>query len=224
MPDLDWHAFARAVPEPGDRVLCLAPPGELFEVGQASIERVGATGRVCALVVGDPYLQGAVPARLEVHDGDPARPHNVRGPFDVVLVWGSTPFLSTLPALLAPVRDALRPGGKLALDVPAYGFCAVLQASDPRAAEWSLPSADELRGELAELGFRDIEVTPHTELAEYGTLAEMAEALARPFPLAFEGRDGEELLEEIRANLVRGFEGADELSLARRKLRGSALR
>lgn len=223
MAATEIEGFPQTLPQSGERVLCLAPPGELRGVVEASLEQVGPGGRVVVPVRGDPYVQANLPARVEVIHGDPGQPP-VAGPFDVVLAWSRVPFLGSLSQFLVPVRDSLRPGGRLELDLPTYGFCPLLQACDPRAADWYLPGTDALREALEVLGFRDIAVSMRVELRSYGTLAQVVDDWIRPFPLAFEGEAGAELTRRLRGNLVRAFEGSRDLSLALRRARGAARR
>ncbi len=213
-----------AAPKVGERVLCLAPPGDLGDVLRRFVARATPEGRVVGLVRGDPWIQADIPPGVEVHDGIPERPSIVRGPFDLVAIWGSTPFLDGLEPLLAPIYAALRPGGRLAIDLPAYGFSPVLQACDPRAAGWCLPSVATFREALTDQGFRDVQGVARIDVTTYETLAELLGELARPVPLAFEGPVGNELTATLRANLARAFEGDTELSLARRHAAFLAIR
>ena len=211
-------------PRSGERVLLLAPPGELGAIAESVLAAVGEGGRVIALVRGDPWLQGAFPARLEIHDADPGHPHQARGPFDLVLCWGSTPFARSFEQLLGPLRQALRPGGRLAVELPSYGFCPALQASDPRASEWWLPGVAAWREALSRHDLRAVEANSTTRVSQYETLAELVDALVRPFAVDFEGQRGLELTEVLRENLAKAFEGAEEIAVARRFVRARALR
>ena len=205
-------------------MLLLAPPGELELVAESALGAVGEDGRVIALVRGDPWLQGRFPNRLELHDADPGHPRQARGPFDLVLCWGSSPYVRSFEQLLEPLRQAMRPGGRLAFELPSYGFCPTLQACDPRASTWWLPGVAAWREALARHELREVEANSTTRVIHYETLAELVDALVKPSAVDFEGQRGLELTEELRENLAKAFEGAEDLALARRFVRARALR
>jgi hypothetical protein len=205
-------------PRRDERVLCLAPPGELVPRVHEVLAGVGAVGRVVAVVRGEAWLSADLSPGIEVVDDDAGAPRRLPGPFDLALVWGSLPFVAGLAELLAPLREALRPGGRLWLDLPAHGWSAVLQACDPRAASWWLPAPGEVEETLVEHGWRDVRVETWLELDTYTSVAEVLEALSRPFPVDFEGAAGRRLAETLRLGLARTF-GDHQVSLARRRVR-----
>ncbi|MEZ5989348.1 MAG: hypothetical protein R3F30_09540 [Planctomycetota bacterium] len=210
-------------PEPGSRVLLLAPPGELASAASRCLDAVGARGRVVAAVRGEPACSTPCPSgsrsATSTRPGPPAsralRPR---------LVWGSLPFVTSLPDLLEPVRHALRPGGALRLDLPTAGYSTILASCHPGAAAWLLPDKEACRGALAELGLRDVELHTWVELHQHEGVAELVEALVAIDPLRYEGRDGRETLEVLRQNLASAFHGAERCDLALRRLRASARR
>jgi len=216
------------VPPPGTRVLCLAPPGELAATTRVCLEAVRAggahKGMVAALVEGEPFLHDPLPPELSIIGDDPGQPNTNFGPFDMVLAWGSSPFLGDLDAFLRAVRDATRPGGRIWLDLPAYGFSPILQACHPDAEHWVLPHRSELTTSLEQLGFRDVNTATWVEVRDYDTLADLIDDVVTPFPLRYEGRDGQAMLHTLRQNLASAFEGAVDLSLALRRVKARALR
>lgn len=213
-----------AIPGKGQRVLCLAPPGELAEPAGLCLHAVGPEGLVVAPVRGEPFLTEALPPELRVHDGHPGEPGAIEGPFDLVLSWGSMPFIDELDGFLGTVRSALRPGGKLCFDLPAYGFSPILQASHPLAKDWSLPGADEFRASLEEAEFRNVRCAAWVDVREHRSLGDLVDAIVMPFPLHYEGRAGKKLLHELRRNLSEVFEKTEKLSFALRRVRASAMR
>jgi SAM-dependent methyltransferase len=235
-PPATLRSMARPLPDPvlsrvadglrhtGARVLCLAPPGELGLLASLYLGASDPSVRVQALLAGEPYLHGPLPGGLGILQGDPGAAEELEGPFDLIVGWASEPFVADFGPWLESLTRALRPGGHLQLDLPCAQFCPMLQACHPEAASWVLPEAEELRAALEELRLRDLELTTWVELRQYELLGDLIEELERPFPLHFEGRDGRRLLAQLRQNLVSAFEGAEELSLALRRVRVRATR
>ena len=216
--------LAGSYPAQDHRILCLAPPGELFELSARCLEAVGASGRVTVMLPGDPFLHASLPPEVEIIEGRPEKPEKLEGPFDLVLAWGSYPFINDLDEFLGLLVKLLRPGARLCLDLPAYGFCPVLQASHPAASTWLLPRLVDMEEACFELELRDICGMTWVELRKYDSLPDMLEDLIKPYPLQFEGRRGEALLDELRKNLSSAFRGTEDLSLALRRTRLRALR
>jgi len=216
------------VPSAGMRVLCVSPCGELGPTARVCLEAVhsgGAQrGHVAAIVEGEPFLRDPLPPELRIIDDDPGRPVTRIGPFDLVLAWGSTPFLDDLDGFLRAIRDATRPGGKISLDLPGYGYSPILQACHPDAERWVLPHKSSLTTSLEELGFRDVETATWVEVRDYDTLADLIDDIVTPFPLRYEGSGGQAKLHTLRRNLASAFEGATDISIALRRVKARALR
>lgn len=217
------QTFDRARLTAGERVLLIAPPGELEDVAIDVLHRVGEDGRATAIVSGEPFLQATLPARLEVVDGDVARPR-ADGPFDAILAFGSTPFVQSFESFLDPLIPALRPGGRFVFELPCRGFSPVLSSCDPRGASWWLPSTAEWRDALEARGFRDVDAKRVIHRESWTTLAELLDSRVRAFPLEFENRAGVERQDALRKALAERFESVDELELALRFTSGRAIR
>lgn len=216
--------LAGSYPAIDNRVLCLAPPGELSELSERCLEAVGEAGRVTVILPGDPFLHGDLPPNVEIIEGRPQNPTMLEGPFDLVLAWGSYPFVEDLDEFLPPIVSLLRPGGRICFDLPGYGFCPVLQACHPAAHTWLLPRLVDFEEALSDLELRDVKGSTWVELRKYASLPDMLEDLIKPYPLHFEGRRGEALLNQLRKNLSSAFQGTEDLSLALRRIRLRALR
>ena len=220
-----FEKLAGMLPQEGERILLACPPGELAPVAQPCLEAVGESGRCLALVRGEPFLHGLLPRRLDILDQDPGRPEGIQGPFDLVLVFGSHPFLRlSLQEALRPFYDCLRPGGRIGVDIPAFGFDARILAAHPDAGRWVLPSRGDLHGALSGLGFREIEVNPHVELRSYPDLNSLVEDFVQPCPFDYEGDQGQRVLETFRAQLASAFRGSSEPSLGLRRMRAKGRR
>ncbi len=220
-----FEKLAGMVPRAGERILLACPPGELARVAEPCLEAVGAGGRTVALVRGEPFLHGPLPRRLEILDFDPGAPAELEGPFDRVFVFGTHPFFrESLLDALRPFYSCLRPGGRIGLDVPAFGYDARLLAAHPDAGRWILPGRTDLHGALSELGFRDIEVSPHVEVHSYPDLNSLVEDFIHPCPLDYEGDQGQRVLETFRAQLASAFRGSPQPSLGLRRLRARGRR
>ena len=87
-----------------------------------------------------------------------------------------------------------------------------------------LPRLVDMEEACFELELRDICGMTWVELRKYDSLPDMLEDLIKPYPLQFEGRRGEALLDELRKNLSSAFRGTEDLSLALRRTRLRALR
>ena len=207
----------------GERLLLLAPPGEVEEIAGDALHRIQA-GHAVAVVRGEPFLQGKLPAKLGIVDDNPACPQRLSGPFDAILSWGSVPFLASFESFLSPLPRLLRPGGRLVFELPCSGYSPVLQACDPEGGRWWLPSVNDWREALAEHGFREIEVARHVTRQHWLTVGELLDARVRPFPLDFENRAGVERQEQLRNALAEAFGGVDELELVLRYAVGYAMR
>ena len=216
--------FVDEPPEPGSRLLLLAPPGELADLAQAALDAVGPEGRVHCLMRGEPFLHGPLPSRLEYLEGDPARTEGLRGPFDLILCRSRFPFVQDLESWLAPLGPALRPGGRLALDLPAYGFSAPILASHPSAEDWVLPHPSELAEALANAGFREQECHSKVEIWSLQSFADLVEEIALADSIFFEGLDGRNKLETLRQNLAEAFLDPGPLDVALRRVHARAQR
>ena len=217
-------SFVNEPPEPGSRILLLAPPGELAELALAALEAVGPEGSVHCLMRGEPFLHGPLPSRLEYLEGEPSRTHGIRGPYDLILARGRFPFVDELATWLAPLIPALRPGGRLALDLPAYGFSAPILASHPLAHDWVLPHPSEMLEALEKTGLRDAECRSEVEIWSLPSFADLVEEIALSDSIFYEGREGRDKLEVLRQNLAAAYPEAGPVDLALRRVHARAQR
>lgn len=213
----------RARPTLGERVLLLAPPGELEDVATDVLHRIGSEGQAVAIVSGEPFLQATLPTTLEIVDSSLSAPR-IRGRFDAIVAWGSAPWLESFDSFLEPLVSGLRPGGRLVFELPCRGFSPILESSDPSGQSWWLPRVADWRAALVQRGFRDVEVSRRTRRATWDTLAELLDARVRPFPLDFENLQGVERQEAMRNALAESFESDHDLELAMRYAIGRAIR
>ena len=211
-------------PEPGSRILLLSAPGELAELAQAALDAVGPDGRVQCLIRGEPFLHGALPAGLETLEGNPARAQGIRGPYDLILARSRFPLVEDLDVWLAAINQALRPGGRLVLDLPAYGFSAPIQASHPAAEQWVLHHPSEMTEALARAGFREQAARTEMEIWSLPSFADLVEEIAAADSIFFEAREGRARLEALRQNLAAAFVEAGPVDLALRRLHARAQR
>ncbi len=211
-------------PERGSRLLLLAPPGELAHLAKAALDAVGREGSVQCLIEGEPFLHGPLPGRLQTLDGDPRRATGVQGPYDLILARSRFPLVQDLDAWLTALTPALRPGGRLSLDLPAYGFSAPIQASHPAAADWVLHHPSEIVEALKQSGFRAQECKSEVEVWSLPSFADLVEEIAAADSIFFEGREGRERLEVLRQNLAAVFVEAGPLDLTLRRLHARAQR
>lgn len=220
-----FEKLADVVPGEGERILIACPPGELARVAGPCLDAVGPTGRIVALLRGEPFLHGPLPQTLEILDLDPGAPAALEGPFDLVLVFGSHPFFRrSLGDTLRPFYSCLRPGGRIGLEIPAFGFDTRILAAHPDAGRWILPSRSDLHGALEELGFREIEVSAHVEVRTYPDLNSLVEDFIGPCPFDYEGDQGQKTLEDFRAQLSSAFRGSPAPSLSLRYFRAKGRR
>ena len=216
--------FVTVPPERGSRLLLLTPPGELADLAQAALDAVGPEGSVQCLMRGEPFLHGPLPSRLEYLEGDPARTEGIRGPYDLILARSRFPLIHDLEGWLAPLVPALRPGGRVALDLPAYGFSAPIQASHPSAGDWILPHPSELAEALELAGFRDQECHSEVEIWSLPSFADLVEEIARADSIFYEGREGRDKLDVLRQNLAAACVEAGPLDVSLRRVHARAQR
>lgn len=213
----------RSLPTRGERLLLLAPPGELEDIALDVLHRVGEDGEATAVVRGDAFLQAKLPTRLRVVDAKLAQPA-LDGHFDAILAWGSTPWIRGTDETADAILPMLRPGGRFVFDLPCYGFSPVLQSCDPQGGDWVLPQGEDWRTSLEKRGFRDVRVRRRIVRASWATLAELLDARVRAFPLDFENREGVERQDKLRKALAEALGRDTEIELALRYASGHAIR
>ncbi|GEM_PF-2631969 len=208
----------------GLRCLLCAPPGEILDLAHPLLEAVGPGGKVRALLRGEPFLHGPVPPGLTFLDRAPGSPRDLEGPFDLALGFGSLPFIEDPRAFLEGLRRALRPGGRLLLDLPARGFQVLLQACLPGAGAYELVDAAWFEAELEAQGFRGVEIRPLRQRRRFRDFAALMQDLCRPEALSFEGELGAARLESLREALAEALGDRRDFTLVFRRLRVHAMR
>lgn len=174
--------LAYAQPSPGDRVLDVACGTGIVCRHLASA--VGESGRVVGLDINPDMLAVAqnLPrpqgATIEWHQGDATS--LPPGPFDLITCQQGLQFFPERLKALQQMRQALAPGGRLAVSVfrdlshhPV--FEALLRAEagyldlpvEDVATPFSLGDADTFHRLLEDAGFRSIQVTQETRTARF---------------------------------------------------------
>ncbi|HMQ23723.1 MAG TPA: methyltransferase domain-containing protein, partial [Planctomycetota bacterium] len=148
----------------------------------------------------------------------------LRGRFDLVVAFGSFPWLPAEPTFLAAVLRSLRPGGRFVFDVPALGYCDALEACEGRHFHWPLVSEQDFQAALEDSGFRACSVETIDSTRNFATLAELVDERSKPFPLDFENTLGVERQEALRNDLAAWFDRDHDLLLVLRHIAGQAMR
>lgn len=207
---------------PGERVLDVACGTGL--VTRLAAARVGGAGRVAGLDINPamlavaralPAVEGAAIEWLEASALKMPLPDAA---FDVVLCQHGLQQFSDKAAALREMRRVLVGGGRLAASVwssieGSPGTAALvsalerhvgLEAANNRRAPFALGDADELRGLLAEAGFRDVRVRTLVETARFPSPEALVEAQLAATPLSTLGP----LTDEARRTVVRDVRDA----------------
>lgn len=142
-------------------------PGRLLELGPAAgyfLEAAAAAGwQVCGLEAADGEAQRARARGLDVRTGYLVDEPLPESDLDAVCAWHVVEHIPEPLAPLRRVRDALRPGGRLLVEVPNAGSVAAGRMG-PDWPHWdhthhvSHFTPDAMRALLGRAGFTDVEV------------------------------------------------------------------
>jgi ubiquinone/menaquinone biosynthesis C-methylase UbiE len=195
-------------------------------VARTVADRLHGSGRVVGLDLNPGMLAVARLVRpdLEWREGDVAALPFDAGSFDRVLCQMALMFFPDRVAALREMARVCRPGGVVAVcvpaaldDQPAYGpfvDMAVEQAGDAArsllGAYWSCGDPDELAATFAAAGLTVADVRSHLGTAAFGSPEELAETEVKGSPLA--ERISAEVFDRIRAGareVLRPFTGPD---------------
>jgi ubiquinone/menaquinone biosynthesis C-methylase UbiE len=176
-----------ANPQPGERVLDVACGTGI--VARSIAPRVGSRGTVTGLDLNPDMIDVARAAAdteglaIEWRASPAERLPFPDGSFDLVLCQFGLMFFRDRRAALSEMHRVLRPHGRAVLSVwqglDRHPFYQTLHDASSRrlgrssvGAVFSLGDPDDLRGLLADAGFRDVEIEPVTITARYSNPAE----------------------------------------------------
>jgi ubiquinone/menaquinone biosynthesis C-methylase UbiE len=189
---------ALAAPAPGERVLDLACGTGV--VARHAAPLVEPDGQVTGVDV-NPAMLAVASANapgVEWREADAARLPFGDGEFDVGLCEQALMFFPDRAAALGELRRVLAPGGRFAISVwrglehnwayEAFAVALERHAGADAGAMMRSPfrgwDAEELRGELAAAGFRDVRVWLEIGVEEWPSSAELVRREAASSPLA----------------------------------------
>jgi SAM-dependent methyltransferase len=157
------------------RALALQPGQHVLDIGcgpalllRALANNVGVSGRACGLDLSEPMLEAARrrcenQVQVELDQGDASKLPYAAGSFDAVVTTQVYEYVPDIPAALAEVKRALRPGGRLAVLDTDYDSL-VVHTEDPERLARILDAWDEhfvhrglprtLGGQMRDAGFR----------------------------------------------------------------------
>ena len=196
---------------PGQAVLDVACGTGI--VARTVADRLGSTGRVVGLDLNEGMLAVARQVRPELdwRQGDVAGPPFADGSFDTVLCQMALMFFPDRPGALREMARVVRPGGLVALAVPAALDCQpaygpfvemATRIAGPETASllgayWACGEVPELRWLVESAGLEVVDVRTHTGTARFGSADELAVTEVEGSPLA--ERISEEDYAAIRA-------------------------
>lgn len=172
--------FDRLDPQPGERLLDIG-----CGCGQTALqlaERVGPSGRVLGVDVSAPMLDRAIERaraagvrQVDFVEAD-AQTHTFEPDFDAISSRFGVMFFADPVAAFANLRQALKPGGRLAfvcwreigmnpwMRIPLMALAGHVPLPEPPAqgapGPFSFADAERVRGILEGAGFHDVEIGP----------------------------------------------------------------
>ncbi|MCA8972091.1 MAG: class I SAM-dependent methyltransferase [Planctomycetes bacterium] len=219
--------LGRADPRTGERILLLAPPGDIEAIAVDLRHRVGDRGQIRAIIAGEPYMQARLAPEVEVIDDRVDAPSSLGrsiGAFDLVLAWGSVPWLPRENEIFGRILAALRPGGRFVFDVPSRDYSEALETCEGVMYDWFLPDSADFEHALDDAGFREVEIECIRHDFQFDTLAELIDARTRPFPLEYENAIGVERQTALRNAFAHMFDRDHDLELTLNHIAGHAIR
>ncbi len=194
-----------ADPKPGERVLDVACGTGV--VARLAAQRVGGRGQVVGLdlnpgmlAMGRSVVSNAEPASAAItwHEASAIKMPLPDAAFDIAYCQLGLQFFPDRPAALREMYRVLVPGGRLGLMVwrgiehsPGFAVLAAALARHVSAeaagimrAPFGIADAEELRGLIAEVGFRDIIIRPVPGTVRFPSVARFVQDYVAGSPLA----------------------------------------